>query len=478
MVERKVDLKRTPDRTPQPLSLTTERLGLAFQARQDFARALDIAGSITADASRAYPLIHIGRAQVRSGIDPSPSLTGLTQLAEEPGQIYHQIIHEGIAKVHIEAGDFESAQDVLNRAPRLPLERRFYFELARAKAKHGQDPSPELSRVRAEIEDYETQYLSSGINSYAELAEAHYQATGEYPEGYLSRAEANIEAYGREYPEAIHLPGWYGDISRAYATAGNFERARALVDKIKGYNPISEAQTRMRALQHIAQEQVARGLHQDAIANAHLAIQTFEQAEVKQEHLRAHIEHDQTVGVIKLLALIAKAQGLSGEDSSETLGTALERVNQIPHNGYWKMDVLVEIARAQRQIGIDVTPTLARALAELDDMPQAADYDNYYDLAQQVMGYEELAKVQAEFGQIDEARVILSRLENFNADDPDIKGMVAEVLADIAETEAKQGLTPDELTTLSQEEIQAILQGNNELAKQSARHFGLDKKVA
>lgn len=478
MVERGVDLNRTPDRTPQPLSLTTERLGLAFQAHQDFAKALEVANSITDDASRTHSLIHIGKAQVRSGVDPSPSLTGLAQLAEKPGQIHHQIILEGIAKVHIEAGDFKSAQDALNRAPRLPSERRFYLELARAKAQHGQDPSPELSRVRAEIEGYETEYLSSGIDSYAQLATAHYQATGEYPAEYLSKAEANIEAYAQEYPDEIHLPGWYGDISRAYATAGNFERARALVDKIKGYNPISEAQTRMRALKHIAQEQIARGLYQEAIANGRLAIQIVEQAEVNPKHLRAHLEHDQTVGVIKLLALIGKAQGLAGADSSEVLGTALERVNHIPHNGDWKMDVFIEIARAQREIGIDATSALARALEELDAMPQAANYDNYYDLAQQVMGYKELAKVQAEFGQIDEARVTLSRLENFNADDADTKDMVAEVLADIAEVEARQGLSRDELDAMSQNDIQAILLGDNELAKQAARYLGLDKKVA
>lgn len=478
MAEREADLNRIPDRTPQTLPLVAERLGLAFQARQDFAKALEVAGSITADASRAYPLIHIGKAQVRSGIDPSPSLTGLAQLSDEPGQIYHQIIHEGIAQVYIEAGDFESAQGALNRAPRIPSERSFYFGLARAKAKHGQDPSPELSRVRSEIEGYETKYLSSGVDSYAALAEAHHQATGEYPEEDLSKAEANIEAYAREYPDEIHLPGWYGDIAKAYATAGNFARAQALVDKIKGYNPIAEAQTRMETLGYIAQEQVSRGLHHEAITNARLAIQTVEQAEVKPEHLRTHIEHDQTVGVIKLLALIGKAQGLAGEDSSEALRTALERVSQIPHNGYWKIDVLVEIARAQREIGIDTTPTLARALAELDAMPQAPDYDNYIDLSQQVMGYEELAKVQAEFGRIDEARVTLSRLENFNADDSDTKDMVAEVLADIAEAEAKQGLSPDELTAFSQDEIRAILQGSNELTKQAARYFGLDKRVA
>lgn len=477
MAERELDLKRTPDQAPQQIPSVAERLGLTFQAHQDFEKALGIAGSISPDASRAYSLIHIGKAQVRSGIDPSPSLSGLAQLAEEPGH-YHQIIYEGIAQVHIEAGDFESAQGALNRAPRLPSERRFYFGLARAKAKHGQDPSPELSRVRSEIEEYEAKYLSSGIDSYAELAEAHYQATGEYPEAYLSRAEANIEAYAREYPDAIDLSGWFGDIARVYATAGNFDRARALVDKIKGYNPIHEAEMRMRTLGHIAQEQVARGLYREAIGDAQLAIQTIERAEVNPEHLRAHLQHDQTVGVIKLLALIAKARGLAGEDSSEALGTALERVGQIPHNGYWKMDVLIDIARTQRNIGVDTTSTLARALTELDAMPQAADYDNYYDLAQQVMGYEELAKVQAEFGRVDEARVTLSRLENFNQDDSDTKDMVAEVLADIAEAEARQGLSSDELRQFPKLNVKLILAGNNEVAKRAVRYFGLDKRVA
>ncbi len=472
MAERKSDLNKSIEGSSQQLMV--ERLGLSFQARQDFAKALEIASTLPAGLLRVYPLIHIGRAQVRSGIDSSPSLAGLAQLAEEQEQIYGQFIHEGIALVHIEAGEFEHAQEALNRAPRVPSEPRFYFELAKAKFNHGQDPTSELSRVRLEIEERETKYLSGGISSYAELAEAHYQATGEYPEEYLAKAEANIEAYAQEYPDAIDLPEWYGDIAKAYATAGNFERARALVDKIKGYNPISEAQTKMRTLEHITREQVARGLYHEAIANAELAIQTVEQAEVKPEHLKAHIEHNRTAGVVKLFALIGMAQGLAGEDSSEALGTALERVDRMPQDGYWEMDILVEIARAQREVGLDINPTLARALAGLDAMPQAPDYDNYYDLVQQVMGYEKLAKVQAEFGQINEARMALNRLENMNDNGIDTKDAITEVLASIAEAEAKQGLSPEELEQFPTQIVESILVGKNETAKQALQYFKLN----
>ncbi len=473
MAERESDLNRTSDRIPSA-TLLGERLGLSFQARKDFTNAFQVANSLTdGTPSRVMALVYVGRAQVRSGIDPSPILTGLAQLTEEPGQTHHSFIHKGIAQVHIEAGDFESAQDVLNREPYMPSDRGFYIELARAKARHGQDPSSELSRVCFMIEKYGVSIQS--ISFYSELAEAHYQTTGEYPEKYFSKAEAIIEAHAGGNPEKRLLPG--GHLSKAYATVGNFERAQALVDRIKEDNSLFEARTKMRVLQHIAQEQVSRGLYQDGIANARLAIQIIEHAEVE-EVLKLPLKHMQTVNVSKVLAFIGKAQGLAGEDSSETLATALERVDQITHDGYSRKGVLVEIAKAQKAIGIDTVPTFARALTELDAMPQDLGYDGI-DMIQQMFGYKELAKIQVEFGQIDNAKITLNRLENFNPvfDSSAMKDTVAEevveVLADIAEAEARKGLSFNEIKALSKDEIQTILQGSNEQARQAIAALGL-----
>lgn len=296
-------------------SEVARKLVLSYSARQDFLRATEIADVVTPDSSQMYTYIHLGREQATVGLDYSTTLTRLHALAARPGQIYQDIIYKGVADVHVASGNLEAAGEALELAPHKPSERRYYLDLAVTKSRFNQDPIPELTKVEAEIQEYETKYPSSGIESYAELAEAHFRATGQYPETYLAKAEANIQAHERQYPSEIHLAGWYGDIAKAYATCGNFEKALGLVEKIRGYNSIHESQTRMRTLGHIAREQLSRGLYEDTVKTAQLAIQTIEESKTEPEHLRPHLQHDQTVEASKLKALVARAQVSLGENS-------------------------------------------------------------------------------------------------------------------------------------------------------------------
>lgn len=488
MVEKQSDIGKTPDRSLETTLTTADRLVFAYQARQDFAWAFEIANDIPEPGfahDKVNAIIDIGIVLARSGLDYSEAIERLSQLANRVDESGKVVIQTGIVEIHREGGKFDEADEVLLKAcmssdsslERVP-DHKSYLTLARQKARFGQDPRAELEKAYQEIQQREANGTSSRIQ-YAELAQAHFELTGEYPEAYLSKAEGDIDEHAGRYPDAVHVPGWYGDIAKAYATCGNFEKGTQMLDKIKGYNPIHEAEVKIGVLGHMVKELIERGLYQDAVRNARAAIQVIGQAEAQPEYLTHHLRHFQREELVKMYALIGKAHGLSGEDPMSSFTLALEKTEEFPFKGVGVRS-LIEIAKAQESVGINSSVALDLALRDLDEIPEGEDYDNSYHFAAQLKGYEDLICVQLELGKVDEARVTLSRLENLenreNSKDIPLS-IVAFALATIAQASAKKGLSPIEIDALSQEEIRDVLGSSNELVAQAAVYFELDNRV-
>lgn len=473
MAERQQNLGRTSENRPEQVGVVADRLVLAHSARQDFARATQLADALAPDLKLGpHIYVHIGEEQALSGLDYQSTVARLINLSSQPGQVYGGLIREGVIRIHLAAGDFDSVEQELTAAdPRLSERPEFNLNLARAKAKFGQDPRPTLTQPADRARRYDEEGWNAS-DSYAELAVVHFQTTGEYPAAYLEAGVANLERYAATYHREIHLPGWWATMARAYASCGNFEAALQLVARVQpvtteeGYKQ-SEGIDKFMTFQHIAQEQLDRGLYPDAIQSA---LQAISQVNLVQDPQK---DMYQTVESAELYALIAKAQGLSGDDPSGAFESAMERVDAIPFNAYWKMYALIEIAKAQVAVSIDPKPTLDLALQGLDAMPQAENYDDYYDYTQQIMGYEELIKVQAELGFIDAARTTLSRLEGLPQDDYNVQETIVDSLVVIAGVQARKALKQQEIESLSPEDIQTILATDNESVKQALEYFGL-----
>ena len=102
--------------------------------------------------------------------------------------------------------------------------------------------------------------------------------------------------------------------------------------------------------------------------------------------------------------------------------------------------------------------------------------DSGYGEMFQLFNWEEIYRTQIAGGYFDDARQTLDRMDRYP--DKDVKSLKAELLSELAREQARKGLLPEEIAGLTLIDIRMILLGRNEVARQAALHFGLDKKVA
>lgn len=448
-----------------------ERLTLSYSAQKDFSEALQIGSDINGDFSKTSALGYLGTTAVKIGNDPSGTISQLEQLAQKPSQIYTDYIYENIIDIYLETGDFESAEKLFKFIPYKKNTEEFNFKLARSKAKFAKDPKPHLADVFTQIEELEVDSPSF----YSNFAAKYFQTTGEYPEEYLTKARNSLRQHASEYPDdKVHTPVYYADLAKTLALVGDFAKALKLVPKIHSYTKTQELETKADVLEHIANEQFNRDLYEKSIKSANEAIKHIDK--ITDEPQKSFL---QTIEAAKLYIFIAKASHLNGEDYRPHFEIALEKLNQTKDSGYWRMNVLIEAGKALLTIGDSRAQIiLSSSLSELDAMPYAEDYDNYYDLVQMILGYEEWAREMAKLGYIQDAKEGLSHLkyqkETFGDTDNED---VVKILSEIACAEAKGGLSVEELGNLSPEDIKTILKGDNEAAKEAIIYFGLNKKL-
>ncbi len=459
MVEVQQGLGHGPENYPRKNLTIADKLVLTYSATKDFLRATETADNMPNDSTRAIAYKKIASAFARSGMDV-PILNRLQNPVD-------------VARIHAEAGNFKAADETLAMANR-EWGKDLIIEFAKMKAAAGIDPIFEVVEIKRLIKEHEDKYPTPQLSLYEELAIIEYKA-GKDPSQFLTHAEDKLDELTQKYPDFSGIPHDYSELAKAYVSCGNFERALVVADKIKGYNPIIEAQVRMKTLANIAEEQIARGLYQDAIINTELAVQTIEQADHQPEHLVIHLKNCQKIEVAKLYATIAKAKGLNGEDPSGSFALAMEKVGDISFEG-WGAQSLIEIAKAQRAVGINPAVVLDLALKGIDAIFQAEDCD-VYDIVYGTMAYEDLALTQAQIGEIDDAKKTLDHLENADTKGDDTKSEVSIILANIAAAEARLGLSSEEISSLNQEQIQNILRSNNELATEAVVYFGLDNRL-
>lgn len=419
-----------------------QRLSLAYHGRKDFTEALSRVDGIADTAPfKRSPLIYVGKSLARAGLDTTGVMGRLRYLAELPQQQHRNGIYEGMAEIDLARGVF-SWFEILTDASPHALSREFCRNLVAQEAKHGLDPSSLLAQLRSGIKEG----TSGNPSPYTEIAVIHYEATGEYPKEFLSKAEAGIEDYKREYSDPVHIPGYYMEMAKGYASCHDFNRALMMVDRIRGHNPIVEAQMRMQALKHIATEQIATSFFAEGGRTAERAVATILQAQAEPEHLRGNLEFDQRFDVPKLMLLSAKAKALAGGDPSVLFESISEKVRNLPDGGYYKADILIEKARVENSIGLDSEQTLNQALQELDGMDKEARC-NEIDWSRQVTGYEDLGETAAVLGYINLARETVTRLDNVDGRS-DTTTETITILANMGEYQAKTGISAKEIRTL------------------------------
>ena len=151
---------------------------------------------------------------------------------------------------------------------------------------------------------------------------------------------------------------------------------------------------------------------------------------------------------------------------------AVQKAVQEPPDSF-RVDAFIAIAEAQIENGDDAKSTLVQALDSADHITEAKEFSkDETGFALQVIAWEDIAFTQIRAGYFDDARLTMERL---NIDiNPDYLLSKVWTLTELAKTEAQAGLSLEEIKKMSQLDVQAIIGGDNELAKQALTFFKIE----
>ena len=406
----------------------TEPVKFESKGHATFARAIDYASTVGYEPDEIHAFIRIGNCLADCGIDPSEIIVRLQDLYNLPTQTFRDEINRGLAAIEMSHGNFPGVDRIVKRAPHLSGKLAFNIGLALYKARYGADPANDLALADACVQKYPT------IEDYAELATAYHQITGEYPEGYLAKAQKMTEVYGHDFEGDTyhsHLP-----LGKAYASCGNMEQAIKLYKEMEGKDPdpVWQVESQALLLQNVAKKYMERGRFGEAVTQIDIALRLLEDSLQLDFHWNFIKNCDPSI----LLALKGQAQAGLGEDPTTTFDQAVKMIPRYHEqtSPLWRMPMFIAIAKAQHAAGKDPIYVYSMALKEINEVPQHPDYNPFYDDAYQLCSYQDLANIQAKTGHIDQARVTLSSIHNMKTD-ISINQSVAEVMADIAAAEVR-----------------------------------------
>jgi len=441
-----MSVKQENGSTNQQESITNganqEQSGQLDKAAKLLDRAFDLTQHIESDFTKADIFAQVGISQINLGLDSSQIILSLETLLAKEGQIYDQRIQKKIEEVQQSQGIFPTVEQPYNENWHVAVDQTRMYERATAKVKHGLSPQEELDTVLHDIhETYDrSEYPLQSIEEYLQFISKAFVLTGKRHQDILDKVIDFIETNSAGRESEMNVGFWFEKLAITHATLGDFDQAIQASDRISGYNPIVETQTKGRAYMHIAQKQIEAGNFQDAINTAQTGVDTIFNSEVSPEHLHVYPEHEETYSVALFLSMIAEAKASLGDDATADFTQATEYALTTVSSGQWMNRVLMDIAQRQANVGLDPRPILETALLKLDGIPFEEDYDGMLDFVYKIGGYEDLVSLQAKMGHISDAYTTLERIETIHQNNSDfpLDAEIAVSLCHIAIAEAQK----------------------------------------
>lgn len=458
MGEREIDLRKTPERTLQQNPAIAERL--ANSSAQDFQQAIDIYAELSTPHAIKDVGLRLGLNLWRAGLDASSVIDRILQNTNHSD--YHTF--HSLAEFYRDTGDFRQMQRMLVAARQEPgFFDDFWLTSARKRHEFGQDPQPDLDKVRNHIETAHEFY--DRYRGYSALAEATYDVTGQPQEALLAlakegwsatlgrhyRIDTSIKTIGENEPEYWQrlLTHHLLDIAKAHGHCGDYKSTMKFHDMLDP-TAVSKDDRRLMGevlltktyiLFNLVQACFRNGAYSEGFA---LAEQWFDS---HKKLMRDQFETDSHT----LIARITLGEALHHEGREPESKTMLSRVRRgIVADGTGISDRLFLVKRYQQallKVGRLAEGRLYDlALGDVDAKPSDAHMEpikNPYDLFSEEMegqlnlrmkvdDYVEVAEGYAQIGKFAKAKEALARVEQFGDADDEIKEEKVKTLSSIA----------------------------------------------
>ncbi|MBI2338582.1 hypothetical protein HYU95_05365 [Candidatus Daviesbacteria bacterium] len=496
------------------LKSVPEKLILAYQARQNFAEALKVAEGLMDIPSQRALYGHIGAEQARLGINPSKAIDYLAKLPQnsdenlrEKGVMYPRqerlVARYSMAEIMMKLGQVDTAfnlTDPMNGALH-PNLFGFDLRLARKMFSLGKNPQPALDRALGNVGLWGGGYYDGEVvlskhlyvPGHTDLSKTYFD-TGK---DYQSLLAKTLDLANREQ-DKDYWANNFSHLSQAYAYCDDLESAWKMVARINEVkNKKYAKKTQNEALEKIAWERLEKKDVEGAIMTAIKTKDKLLMAEVHTEAACVDPENGEKFfrearryrrrlskkykpdEVVVLDSIVGRAAVALGKDGSYFFNRALARASIL--DAYDRVFAYDGIAGNLALSNLDATSSwyLCYAAAEeyLDESKdQSSSLNDMLAIAKYSMDMEDVAKHQAECGYFALAKETVEKIiavegEEFTVSIP-FKG---QIITDIAAKQGREGLSNREITDLPKEDIRAMLAGNNDLAKEALRYFGLNR---
>jgi hypothetical protein len=328
----------------------------------------------------------------------------------------------------------------------------------------------------------------------------------------LVKAEVTIDKREEDF---FWKPLLYGSLAEAYASCRDMDSSLRVVDKIMGGDSERTRHNREEALKKIAKERLRKGDTKAALAAArrtglnlfiteiaangaivatqkesavelidialnHVSqpLRVYKSIDGMEEHVTEVDKSEQA----ELYALIGRAKNVSGQDSTPLFSRALELASEL-QPGWNRAVTYNSIGTKQTLSGIDGTQAFGKASEEIDKHLTTNPNRHWIDASDDDWQMETIAEEQVECGRYDLAKETIEKFITSADIDKSIKSKEAlhksavYLLSLIAGSQAKRGLSQEEISGLSPDEIRDLLKSPNELVAEAVVYFELDNRI-
>lgn len=448
-------------RVPTPQVPVEDRLVLSFRADRAFLETTAILDATQAGVHRDNATLKISRELARAGRQPLFPPDHFFNIANQRKILDRSRVYEGITLLQAEMGDVPAALLTAEMTYGIP---GFYIDLARVLARRGANPQPVFDRIHNKLR-IDTGGTSD-VGKVGRTLEVQRDLGLAAPKHLIDRFRVR-DGRKDDYSNSYNLA-----LAESYARAGFPDDALDVWRLVRDTGYYIHKVT---VLPYIALAQARNGVDPSETVAAAIEYAGIFKTEVDERQIQSFLE-------VETYSKLSRAYAAYGLDPRPLINTALQRALEITDFDQWvrsnvRADAYTEIAKAQIESGTDARPTLALALEWADKVVKPGKEDNSgYGGSIQLLNWEDIYRAQLAGGYFDDARQTLDRMDRYPYQD--IRSMKAELLAKLARKQAQKGLSLEAIAGLTPDNIRVILIGRNEIAKQAALYFGLDKKVA
>ncbi len=466
---------QTSKETPAPSTLAS-RLVFSFNAELNF----DLALTLGSGLDNSYLVSQISQSLAEAG-KTEDEIKNL--LSGNLKNVTQETLSTNMALGYAKRGNYASAEQLLQRGD---VWSGWYTQVATVKAKNGDDPSDvyKLALEKAKRQTIDATKVRETCAVITSMSEVGIQADKELEELVSGMSQDEIEIDANSIAETFVALG-IANRAVEFAQMGKYNTQR-YIDQVlcKSARALIKKGETEQALE------VANKTGDSEFITEITRKSVLYQAEngVKNESLYSRLQI-MSAGVlnnpntwaskkVEFACDMAKIKKAYGEDPSAMLGLALNIAAEGDDDYLQKIDLLTNIAKTKAGLGQNAAPIfglLFESTEHLYKLSSAEDADKL-DRMELLMAVEDLTQTALDLGFLHEAdKLIHHYLEKIVDEELDDEVIVSQVdmIAKLAVAQAKKGLTKEEITAISIEEVEALLKSNSHKTHEAIGYFNL-----